>query len=247
MINSLEQIVDTYNHTYSDSSIQICDDNFYFQFSGKKALVYMETTRDEANNKRLSEINSPIQHLATEYRKINEPVLTGKVKKSSYTTYVKTKNSLVIAKSDVKPIIINDKIAGLFIDNSITNNVLNFDFSIFGNSFNENSATITKMDKSNKEYQQLFTEIEELIVFLIVIGKVDKEIADLLQTAGVFLSRAGVSKLIARKIFPKLNTDTRNQFISQVFYRGLIKGLPSILLNNQELFNLTFKGLMNYN
>lgn len=247
MISSLEQIVDTYNYTYSDSFIQICDNDFYFQFSGKKALAYMETTRNEADNRRLSEISSPIQHLATEYRKINEPVLTGKAKESIYTTYVKTKQSLVIAQSHVKPIVIKDKIAGLFINNSITNNILNFDFSLLGNNFAENSATITKMDKSNKEHQELFTEIEELIVFLIVIGKVDKEIADLLQTAGVFLSRAGVSKLIARKIFPKLNTDTRNQFISQVFYRGLIKGLPAILLNNQDLFNLTFKGFMSHN
>ncbi len=245
MISSLEQIVDTYNYTYSDSFIQICDNDFYFQFSGKKALAYMETTRNEADNRRLAEISSPIQHLATEYRKINEPVLTGKAKESIYTTYVKTKQSLVIAKSHVKPIVINDKIAGLFIDNAITNDILNFDFSLLGNNFAENSATITKMDNSNKE--QLFTEIEELIVFLIVIGKVDKEIADLLQTTGVFLSRAGVSKLIARKIFPKLNTDTRNQFISQVFYRGLIKGLPAILLNNQDLFNLTFKGFTSHN
>lgn len=247
MINSLEQIVDTYNYTYSDSFIQICDNNFYFQFSGKKALAYMETTRNEANNRRLYEISSPIQHLATEYRKINEPVLTGKAKESTYTTYVKTKQSLVIAQSHVKPIIINDKIIGLFIDNSITNNILNFDFSLLGHNFAENSATITKVDKSNMDNQKVFTEIEELIVFLIVIGKVDKEIADLLQAAGVFLSRAGVSKLIARKIFPKLNTDSRNQFISQVFYKGLIKGLPAILLNNQDLFNQTFKGFINSN
>lgn len=75
---------------------------------------------------------------------------------------------------------------------------------------------------------------------MIVIGKVDKEISEILQLVGVFLSRAGISKFITRKLFPKVDADSRNKLISQVFYLGLINRVPKLILNNQQLFKVTF-------
>lgn len=125
----------------------------------------------------------------------------------------------------------------MFIDTKFNDCILSFDFSIFSNQINDKPAILIE-DPVIKN--SIFSELEELIIFLIVTGKTDKEIADVLQLVGVFLSRAGVSKFITRNIFTKVNVDSRKQLISQVFYLGLMKKIPHLILNNQKLFNVTF-------
>jgi len=238
MATTLEEIVKIFNQVYADSSVQICDTSLYFRFVGNKILHAFNIDKKEILNKKLIDVNSPVKHLTSQYKELNQPVLQGKISEATYITYVRTGSTLLIAKNIVKPIIIEGKIVGLLIDTSIVNNVLNFNFDILENELSKKTATIITNHPDNKEIS--FSETEELITFLIVIGKVDKEISEILQSAGIFLSRAGISKVIARKLFPKLGVKTRNQFITQVFYHGLIHKLPDLLLNNKQLFNLSF-------
>jgi len=239
MITSLEQIVDVFSYTYNDSAVQICDDQLYFRFIGNRVLETMELTTDDVLDKKLVDINCSIQHLANEYYQLNAEVLNGNLPEAIYTTYFKHNQNLVIAKNKVTPIVLNNKISGLFLETNLIDSILNFDFSILSNQLKNTSAVIINDNHSNNS---IFTESEELITFLIVIGKVDKEIAEILQSVGIFLSRAGISKLITRKLFPKLGVETRNQFITQIFYHGLIKKLPSLLTGNKILFNQIFNG-----
>jgi len=133
--------------------------------------------------------------------------------------------------------VINNEISGLLLDTTLSDTVLNFDFSVFSNKLENASAVLVDETKSS---ELIFSELEELVLFLIVIGKVDKEISEILQLVGVFLSRAGISKFITRKLFPKVDADSRNKLISQVFYLGLINRVPKLILNNQQLFKVTF-------
>jgi hypothetical protein len=237
MVTSLDQVVDVFKHTYRDSSVQICDTNCYFRFMGDKLLNAVDLNSTEVINKRLNNINSPVKHLSAEYYSLNAKVLSGEVSEVNYSTYIKSADKLIIAKNRVKPILINDKVSGLILDTTLSDTVFNFDFSIFSNKLKNISAVLVDEVKSD---DIMFSELEELVIFLIVIGKVDKEISEILQLVGVFLSRAGISKFITRKLFPKLDADSRNRLISQVFYLGLINKVPKLILNNQQLFKMTF-------
>lgn len=237
MVTSLGQIVDVFKHTYSNSSVQICDKECYFRFMGDRLLNAVGLSSAEVVDKRLNYIDSPVKHLSSQYYDLNAQVLSGAVAEVNYSTYLKSADKLIIAKNKVKPIIINDEISGLILDTTLSDTVLNFDFSIFSNRAENTSAILVNEVQADNT---IFSELEELVIFLIVMGKVDKEISELLQLVGVFLSRAGVSKFITRKIFPKVDADTRNKLISQVFYLGLINKVPQLILNNQRLFNVTF-------
>jgi hypothetical protein len=237
MVTSLDQIVDVFKHAYSDSSIQICDTKCYFRFMGNKLLNAVDLNSTEVIDKRLNNINSPVKHLSAEYFSLNAKVLSGEVPEANYSTYIKSGDKLIIAKNKVKPIVINNEISGLILDTTLSETVLNFDFSVFSNKLENTSAVLVDETKSS---ELIFSELEELVLFLIVIGKVDKEISEILQLVGVFLSRAGISKFITRKLFPKVDADSRNKLISQVFYLGLINRVPKLILNNQQLFRVTF-------
>lgn len=237
MVTSLEQIVNVFKYTYSNSSVQICDKECYFRFMGDRLLNAVGLSSAEVVDKRLNYIDSPVKHLSSQYYDLNAQVLSGTVAEVNYSTYLKSADKLIIARNNVKPIIINDEISGLVLDTTLSDTVLNFDFSIFSNHAENTSAILVNEVQADSA---IFSELEELVIFLIVMGKVDKEISELLQLVGVFLSRAGVSKFITRKIFPKVDADTRNKLISQVFYLGLINKVPQLILNNQRLFNVTF-------
>ncbi|RTL01445.1 MAG: hypothetical protein EKK57_04800 [Proteobacteria bacterium] len=237
MITSLEQIIEVFSHTYNDSAVQICDNQLYFRFVGNKALEIMELMTNDVVGKKLVDINCPIQHLANKLYKLNVEVLNGKLSKAVYTICFKQKQNLIIAKNEAMPIMLNDKISGLFIKTNFIDSIFNFDLGILSNKFKNTSAAIINDSHSNNF---IFTGTEELITFLIVIGKIDKEIVEILKSIGIFFSRSGISKLITRKLFPKLGVKTRNQFITQIFYRGLMNKLPCLLIENNTLFNLVF-------
>lgn len=241
MVTSLEDLVKIFNHIYVDSTVQICDTELRFKFIGNKMLSAFDLSRDDVINKKLIDIKSPVKHLASRYNELNIPVLEGKSLSATYTTYVKTSNTFLLAKNLVKPIIVNDKIVGILIDTSIIHNILTFNLKAIKDKLNKETATIVTSSLENKLIT--FSDVEELIIFLILIGKLDKEISEILQRVGVYLSRSGVSKLITRKLFPKLSVSTRNQLIAQVFYQGLISKLPKLLLENKSLFNLAFRSL----
>ena len=234
---SIVQVVDIFNALHIDSAMQICDDQLNFRFVGNKLLETVDCTTNSVLDKKLVDIKTPVQHLAKEYYRINAPILTEKVSEANYTTYYTQGCKLIIAKTQVKPIKTDAKVSGLFFNTTVNNNPLNFNFSILSDTLKNKNAVLVN-DK--KEAPTLFNEIEELIIFLMVIGKVDKEISQILESIGVYLSRAGVAKLVSRKLFPKLDVDTRNQLISRVFYCGLINRIPPIIAQNADLLNLSF-------
>lgn len=238
MITSLEELVNVFNHFYIDSTVQICDTELRFKFVGNKILRVFGLVNCDVIGKKLIEVQSPVRHLAGIYNEFSIPVLAGDVLEARYTTYIRTSSTLLLAKNLVKPIIIDGKILGIIIDTTITSDMLSFNFKFIQDKLNKETATVISGNLENKMNE--FSDVEELIVFLILIGKLDKEISIILQCVGVYLSRAGVSKLITRKLFPKLGVCTKNQFIAQVFYQGLIHELPKLFLENKMLFRLVF-------
>lgn len=237
MITSLEQITEAFSNTYNDSTVQICDNQLYFRFVGNRILEIMELMANDVLGKKLVDIDCPIQHLANKLYKLNIEVLNGKLSKAVYTICFKQKQNLIIAKNEAMPIMLNDKISGLLIKTNFIDSIFNFDLSIIANKFKNTSAVIVN---DNHSSNFIFTSTEELITFLIVIGKIDKEIVDILESIGIVFSRAGISKLITRKLFPKFGVKTRNQFITQIFYHGLMNKLPCLLIENNSLFNSVF-------
>jgi hypothetical protein len=230
----IENIINSLSTIYKNSMVQVCDIDYKFRFIGADFPKILGITDNEILGKNLSEIDCPIQHMSREYYTLNQPVMALEAPDAHYVTYFNRGNEILIVENKVRPIKLGNRSLGIFIESNPVNELSMTNFKIISSLSNHTGKI---HDLSNTAQIRITNEIQELIIFLIVIGKSDKEIAEVLKLTGINLSCYGVSKFISRKIFPKFNVTLRNQLITKIYSLGLNNKLPDLLINDYKLLH----------
>lgn len=227
---SLKSIVETFKITHMDSMVQICDTSFRFLFVGNKFAELLGLDPEAIIGRNLSEINCILQPLAASYKELNMPAMNG-IEAVNYYTYGMVNQQFRIAHNLVRPIKIAHATSGIIIETQLLENPLDFGLKY-----------LDKLSDKNLQVQPIFqnnlpdilNNEEELMAFLILLGKSDKQIAEILSYLHISLSPSGVTKLIRRRVYVKLQVETRDQLVNKLFYQGRIK-LPTLLLQQPQL------------
>ncbi len=227
---SLKSIVETFKITHTDSMVQICDTSFRFLFVGNKFAELLGLDPEVIVGKNLSEINCILQPLAANYKELNMPAMSG-IGVVNYYTYGIVNQQFRIAHNLVRPIKIENRTIGIIIETQLLVNPLDFGLKYL-DTICDKELRIQSVSPNN--LPNVLNVEEELMVFLILLGKSDKQIAEILSYLHISLSSSGVTKLIRRRVYPKLQVETRDQLVNKLFYQGMIK-LPTLLLQQPQL------------
>lgn len=228
----LEQIVNNVEPILQNTYHQICDTQFRFCYVGEGFANLLGMSTENIIHKKLSEIDCLIQQHSPTYRKLNFPVINNKLK-AHYATIIYLGQDLCIFQNSVRPILSTTGVEGILIETTCTKNQLtNFGLDVL--------SVITKQHVIIYDYIQEtikanLNELEELLLFLIAIGKTDKEITNILKFIRIYVSSHALSKIITRKLYPKLEVDSRSELINKIFREGLHNNLPRLLINHPKL------------
>ena len=231
---NLDQIVACIKMTDSGSLNQICDAQFKFRFMGEGLSNKFEYTAKEVIGKNLSEIESPVQHLSMKYRNIHQNIITNGVNEVSYLTVIPELDYTIIHNS-VTPLIENNTLIGIYIKAHQVNSLSSFiSIKKVLNNSTGSSAKIIKI--VNQRYHSQLTEREELILYLIILGKFDKEIADILSKIyRVNLSRDAIAKCVSRRLYQEFDVVNRSELIIAAYEQGIAETIPKLILQNHNI------------
>lgn len=234
---SLEQIISNFDLLFNDSYHQICDSELRFRYVGNKFANLLELDKNNIIGYNLSNIKCPIQHLAKSYYELNYPVLVNNsiVK---YATVVYRNHNFLFFKNKVSPIIINGENKGIIIQtNCDVNNFMDLGINTFSLAA-KNNITIHSYNTIEPLTTMNLSDVEEIVIFLIIIGKQDKEISRILYEVNIYISSQAISKIITRKIYSKLHVSSRSELINKVFQIGLASKIPKLFVLNPKLFEI---------
>ncbi len=215
---------------------QVCDEQLKFIFVGDKFCQLLGLSRKEIINKDLRELDSPISKLSDKYLELHLPVLKGDVNKAEYLTYMHLESGVFIARNNVSPMTDNGSIIGIYIRTKFLN-YFNDLFQLKINIQNSNLGDlfILSEDMYQKRDANL-DEFAEVVLFFILLGKYDKEIAILCSK--IFnkeYSPFNISKFITRKLFATFEVDSRNQLINKALSLNILSRIPSIIFSSTSV------------
>ena len=230
--NTAIQEIVTFLNTYEqDSAIHVCDNEFKFRFVGAKLLRSFGLTNENILGKKLHEINLPLANLSRHYARIHLPLLKGTAATIEYVTIV-PKYALIL-HNIVTPIMSNGNRVGLYIKSEKISAVSHrgmFYHKLWiqrGTSNNFISPAHVKVGTINS-----LTDNDTIIICALMLGMAEKEVAAALSLlSGTQWSRAGISKVILRSIYPKLKVNSRSHLIMKGFESGILERIAPKLLS----------------
>jgi DNA-binding CsgD family transcriptional regulator len=225
----LEQVIEFVQATEKNSLHQICDTNLRFKFVGEKLANRFGYTANEVLNKNLSELDTPVTHLCTEYRDIHQNIIRQPNYHLNYLTIIPELNYTIIQNQVI--VLMNDNIFnGLYIKSREINSLNTFiAIKDFINNSGNNQAKIINLTKHS--YNNTLSEKEELILYLIIFGKFDKEIAEILSKIYCCtISRDGITKCVTRRLYTEFNVVNRSELIMAAYKSGISSHLPKLLI-----------------
>lgn len=228
-IEQIIEIIKFVQSTEKDVSYQICDNRFCFGFVGEKLANQFGYTTEEILGKHLCELDTPVKHLSPEYLKIHTSLPLQPQASINYLTIIPELNHMII-QNQVTPIINNNSFAGLYIKSSEINSLQSFLplKEVLGNCVNK-AARIIRLTK-HPSHKNL-TEKEELVLYLIVLGKFDKEIAEILSKiyqSGI--SRDAITKCVTRRLYAEFDVVNRSELIIEAYKAEIWNHIPKLLI-----------------
>lgn len=174
----LSNVIDFLNQVEPNSSIQICDEQLRFVFVGNKFCELLNLDKNEILNKNLREINTPLNQLSDEYLKLHIPILQGLTNEIEYITFIKSEGKLFIAENIVRAIKANNgQTIGLYIITKVLEGVDNLSELKKSTKLLKNTDFTVVTKNSSENRPQNMDEFTEVVTFLVIIGKYDKEIS----------------------------------------------------------------------
>ncbi len=240
--SKLQHIVEFMSESEQDSFTQICDNQLKFIFVGDKFCKLLDLNYNEIVGKNLRTINSPLSVLSDKYLALHLPLIQGSVDNIEYFTFMKHKQQVFIARNSVNSIKDGQVVVGICIRTEMLDNISNLPHlkDCIANLKGNNYAIISKSKPDINDATQM-EEFTELVLFLIALGKYDKEIAAFCTTAlGIKYSVFAISKFITRKLFVKFNVESRNHLISKIISENILNKIPAIIFNNPKYYSELF-------
>lgn len=233
--NHLNQIVSSASLLEKDSYSIICCPEFKFKFIGEKLCSGLEIDKQAVLEQSLEQIDSPISHLNNHYRQISEKVITdSKNRAREYITIIPAAKKMTVFHSKVSPIILEQEKIGLYVKTNKVNAIGIFPLLKRLNTLTDNKAKMIHINKGLEAVK--LTEREEFILFMIALGKYDKEISYFLQiVSGVKLTRDAITKIVVRNLYQKFDVVTRSELIIRAHSEGFLERLPELLTPENSL------------
>ncbi len=234
---TLTQIVNTASLLEKDSYSTICCPEFKLKFVGERLCNDLGSKEHQLLEKRLIEIDSPISHLNNTYRQISEKVFSDPNNKSrEFLTLLPSTQNITVYYSKVSPILQHKKKIGLYVKTNKVNAIEILPLLKKLNTLTNNKARLILINESSDNFQ--LTEREEFILFMIALGKYDKEIAYFLHLiTEVELTRDAITKIVVRNLYQKFDAVTRSELITKAHSGGLLNNLPK-LLTHENIFKI---------
>ena len=199
----------------------------------------MHQPRSQIIGKVLSEIPSPIQYLAAKYRAIHIKLLEHN-NSTEYINLIEQGENILVIRNKVHVIVKHNLPIGLFIKAEEIKPFNDFSLgyralrSSIGNLKLEQNIIYPHNHLNN--YKIKLSSREELILFLITIGKQEKEIANILSIIyNELITREAISKLISRNLYTKLNVWNRSNLIEKSLELNILKQFPLLLIKKLHL------------
>lgn len=231
---NLEQVIEFIQFSESNSLHQICDANLQFRFVGERLANKFGYTAAEILNKNLSQLDTPVNHLCPQYRDIHIPLLEKSQTTLNYLTIVPQLNYTII-QNQVTPLVCNNIIAGLYIKSKEINSLSSYlAIKEFLGNQSGDQARIINLTKT--PHHKNLSEKEELILYLIIFGKFDKEIAEIVSKIyGCEISRDAISKCVTRRLYVEFEVINRSELIMAAYANGMWNHMPKLLIQYNSL------------
>ncbi len=224
----LTQVAKSASLLDKDRYSAICCPDFRFKFVGVSLCKQMGGRSEDILDKRLDEIDSPLNHLYLRYREVSEEILNGYGRKEiEYVTVVPQENEMSFFQSKVSPIVYDEKKVGLYIKTEKVNPVKVISLLKTMPIVRDGRA---QMIVVNNDENVLLSEREEFILFMMLLGKFDKEIAHFLSIVSeIELTKTAITKIITRNLYQKFNVASRSELIMRAVSDGFLDKFPKLL------------------
>lgn len=229
----LDHVINFLAQNESNSYHQVCDQNLRFRYAGDKVKNLLGQSPSKFMGRNLFEFDSPVQHLSAEFLQLHSGLLESKNTKVEYLIYVRTQTGVQLMHNQVNPIIVENKVHGLYIKSQEANPFLNLALLKSGLK-QEMNREIIKIN--HKLFQHELDIREEFILFMVMLGKLDKQIAGVLNNLyGTTLTAKAITQIVIRKLYPKFNVHSRSDLVTTAYLHGFMQTMPQLLIQNPQM------------
>lgn len=227
--NQLEKVISSASLLEKNSYAIICNQEFKLQFVGQQLCDSIGLPESKILGKSLAQIETPLSHLSHKYREISEKVLNDSSNQArEYLTLIPSAQDISVFHTQVNPLLLDQHKIGLYLKTSKVNAIGILPLLKRLKELSSGKAKMITINQTSESIQ--LTEREEFILFMIALGKYDKEISYFLElTGGIKLTRDAITKIVVRNLYQKFGVVTRSELIIQAHTKGFLDNLPSLL------------------
>ncbi len=226
--------------TEANSLNQLCDKDFHFHFIGGGVTKSLGIEHKHAIGKQLRDVSSPLENLTENLAKIHLKLLSSKQNSTEYLVLLPCATETKLIFNHVQKIYTDNEVSGIYIKSQISDYFLLHDMlKNLPEGLNHRQANIINLQNTCSANQVKLNDREALILFLIIIGKPDKQIADVVsQATSTPISKSGITQLVIRNLYSKFNVYSRTDLIAKAHADGYLRIIPNLLMTNLGLFKL---------
>lgn len=235
---SIDEVVEVYELIGRSSYDIICDVERKFKFVGDRLLHLLQLTKEQAIGHVLQDFDSPVKALAERYRTLNDAIISGTTDEREYLTVLNYQDEFILLHTKAQAIKINKQIIGVYFKNQVIDPLssigaaVTFDLINSGGLLTSSNGAV--FDLTHNEPQEFsLTDTQELILFLLLLGKADIDIITIVNKLNNSdYTQQYISKIIARNLFKTFNVTNRRQLVEKAFEANAIRRIPKLLSKN---------------
>ena len=237
----LSQYIKFFTQTHDNTMAVIFDSELIIKYISSKALSLVELTPTSIGMK-VRDLNIPHAIYSDELLLISKTIIETRTSSKYILAWIK--DSKVFLREHYASPIINDQnneVVGMFVDISIFEPCETMDgyFNILNKKLNTNF--IKPCDNFDKQKIEL-TPREYEVLFLLVLGKSQKEIANILSTIyKKELKPNSVASMISKQIYPKFEIFNLANLIEKAIHLNMIDSFPQSLMRSIGILNVEFE------
>lgn len=237
-------MVSSFKIVNSNSFDLICDTDRVIKFIGTRLLDVFNLKSEDVIGRSVRDIMFSLQPLAEKYRALNDDLVYGGVSERNYVTVVDLPDKTIVFRNIAQPIKLIDKVIGLHVSTQIVEPFSATGAAIAFNLINTSSSIVSpqnlvKLPEINHPDYEL-TQVQELVLYLITLGRSDKDIAILLGdlTNDQSVSGQTISKILTRGLYPMFEVTNRRELAEKALQENVIRNIPKMLLSKYNNFKV---------
>lgn len=229
----IDYIVDFLQQTEHDSYNVICDHELRIKFMGNNFQDFATLTNNDLN-KLLKETESVLSMVSSQYLEESKKLLAHRTNESNFLTVLNKDNKTQILQTTMRLVSKNSEVVGVY---GKSHHEVSLHKQLFSSDeiqkLLEGTPIVIKPQEQQINKLPDISEKNLIILFLIVMGKIDKQIADFINILyDTQISASGITKIINRSLFSIFNVSSRSALISKAHSMGILNVIPTVLFKN---------------